>query len=90
MSPLQISRYSYFVFTEGCIKLSNLMNLFQIKVTIKCYFQGKCQDQVNVTHNHTYQQVEMNQSIPKEIDNILDKLHKALHEVTVTKTQLYM
>jgi len=25
----------------------------------------------------------MNQSIPKEIDNILDKLHKALHEVTV-------
>ncbi|CAH3172967.1 unnamed protein product, partial [Porites evermanni] len=42
--------------------------------------QGKCLDQVNVTHNHTYQQVEMNQSIPKEIDNILDKLHKALHE----------
>ena len=32
----------------------------------------------------------MNQSIPKEIDNILDKLHKALHEVTVTKTRLYM
>ncbi|KAJ7394036.1 hypothetical protein OS493_003709 [Desmophyllum pertusum] len=42
--------------------------------------QGKCLDQVNVTHNHTYQQVELNPGAPKEIENMLEKLHKALHE----------
>lgn len=45
------------------------------------FSQGKCLDQVNVTHSHAYQQVEMNHSVPKEIDNMFEKLHKALHEV---------
>ena len=34
-----------------------------------------------MTHNHTYQQVELNPGVPGEIENMLDKLHKALHEV---------
>ena len=42
---------------------------------------------MNVTHNHAYQQVELNAGIPGEIENILGKLHKALHEVNcVLKT----
>lgn len=44
--------------------------------------QGKCLDQVNVTHNHSYQQVELNAGVPGEIESMLGKLHKALHEVT--------
>ena len=43
--------------------------------------QGKCLDQVNVSHNHAYQQVELNQVVPKEIETLLEKLQKALHEV---------
>nr|XP_058943375.1 ectopic P granules protein 5 homolog [Pocillopora verrucosa] len=42
--------------------------------------QGKCLDQVNVTHNHSYQQVELNAGVPGEIESMLGKLHKALHE----------
>lgn len=42
--------------------------------------QGKCLDQVNVSHNHAYQQVELNQVVPKEIETLLEKLQKALHE----------
>lgn len=34
-----------------------------------------------MTHNHAYQQVELNPGGPGEIENMLEKLHKALHEV---------
>jgi len=34
-----------------------------------------------VTHNHSYQQVELNPGGPGEIEGMLEKLHKALHEV---------
>jgi len=34
-----------------------------------------------VTHNHSYQQIELNPGGPGDIENMLEKLHKALHEV---------
>ena len=43
--------------------------------------QGKCLDHVTVTHTHSFQQVELNPGGPGEIENMLEKLHKALHEV---------
>ena len=51
------------------------------RTCINSLLQGKCKDQINVTQNHTYQQVELNQSVPGEIEGMLKILQKALHEV---------
>ena len=45
--------------------------------------QGICKDKVSVSYEHKYQQVELNRSVPGEIDGMLKTLRKALHEVNI-------
>ncbi|XP_048581759.1 ectopic P granules protein 5 homolog isoform X2 [Nematostella vectensis] len=76
-NALSIALKEYEIVEKECdVKKEHLWVIKELMVSA----QGKCKDNVTVSHNQSYQQIECNPIVPGEIENFQKIIQKALHE----------